>query len=59
MHYVHQMATGYHRDIPVLSGKLASKIAKTELYYYYYYYYYLYLPYIGYSLVCPRDKPCP
>ena len=31
-------------------------------YYYYYYYYhhhYLYLLYIGYSLVCPPDKPCP
>ena len=26
---------------------------------YYYYYYYLYLLYIGYSLECPRDKPCP
>ena len=28
-------------------------------YYYYYYYLYLYVLYIGYSLVCPRDKLYP
>jgi len=31
------MVTGYYHDNPVLIGKMASKIVKTDIYYYYYY----------------------